>query len=188
MKNFNELLLEFDSLHEAKGMLEDVKILYDYTITRGFQNILELGVMHGNSTRTFACAASNLPNTHVTSVDIEEQCCDEVSQRLQSDGLASFVTFVTSDSIEFLNKQPDDFYDCIFIDTTHEFKQTLCELFLASFKVKQHKGYIFMHDVAMPQVVTAIEAFMKCDPNCTFEKFSTPAGLGLVKINRKYEV
>jgi predicted O-methyltransferase YrrM len=181
MKTFKELLEEFKVVHVSLGMLEDVKLLYDYATGMKFQRILEFGVLHGNSTRTFASAASVTQNCHITSVDVEQGCIDEVSRKLKDDNLEKYVTFHKDNSIDFLLHQPNGAWDCIFIDTDHRFVQTVAELFLAGLKVKQTNGFIFMHDTNMGEVAQAIELFKSYVP-CGHKHFNTPAGLDVIII------
>ncbi len=186
MTTFDKLLAEFSQLHEAIGMLEDVKILYQYVVENKFRNVLELGTLHGNSCRTFACAASTLPNTYITSIDIEKGCLDECLEKLKKDGTERFVTFKHKDSVKFLQEQQDNFWDCIFIDTDHRLIQTIAEIFLAGTKVKQNGGYIFMHDTGMLEVRQAIELLQKYR-KVEHERFNTPAGLDLIIFREEFK-
>lgn len=182
MIDINDLIKEFENIHESKGMVEDIKILYKYAIENQYKNILELGILHGNSTKTFALAASKIPGCLFTSVDIEEYCIEEMKQKLKVYGLEKYVNFVNSDSVKFMESQPDKTYDCIFIDTSHSLNQTIAELFVAALKV-QPGGHIFMHDTAMPEICRAIEIF-KQYTKLDFWNFSTPAGLGLIEMKK----
>jgi predicted O-methyltransferase YrrM len=179
MNNFINLIKELETLHSAKGMIGDLHCFYTYTKERNFKNVLEFGVLHGNSTRTWACAASELPDTHITSVDIEQGCLDETLEKLKNDGLDKYVTLIKSNSVDFLKVQPDDYYDCIFIDTDHRYAQTVTELFLAAKKVKQKGGFIFMHDTCMPEVREAIGLFKSYMPIKHY-MLDTPAGLDIL--------
>lgn len=180
MITFNELLKEFEGLHESIGMLPDVKLLYDYVKNNNLKEILELGILHGNSSRTFAISASEIGG-HVTSVDIEQSCIDEVSQRLKKDGTENFVTFIESDSIKYLLKQPDEKYDCIFIDTNHLFRQSISEIAVALLKIKKN-GFLFLHDTNQEGVVQAITIFMKyASDKVSFTNHPTNAGLGVMR-------
>jgi predicted O-methyltransferase YrrM len=183
MKTFDELLKEFSTLHESIGMLEDVKILYKYVTEKKFKNVLELGILHGNTCRTFACAAATLPDTHITSVDIEQGCVDVCKEKITHDGTYNYVTFYQSDSVKFLNNQPYYSFDCIFIDTDHRLTQTLAELFLAGTRVLQDGGHIFMHDTGMLEVQQAIDLF-KHYRLIEHTRFQTPAGLDLIVLRR----
>lgn len=185
MVDIRTLLSEFETQHESRGMIDDLKLLYNSTVENKYKNILELGVLHGNSTRVFALAASILKNCNITSVDIEEGCCKEAYEKLKQYELEKYVKFVTSDSVEFLLDQDDDFFDCIFIDTSHTYKQTIVELFLAGLKVKQDGGHIFLHDVHMPNVSSAIELFMSYNKHLKYIKYHTPAGLEFIGMSRR---
>lgn len=181
MIHFNELLKEFESLHESIGMLPDVKLLHDYVKNNNLKKILELGILHGNSSRTFAVAASEIGG-HVTSVDIEQSCLDEVLQRLKKDGTENFVTLIQNDSIKFLLKQSDEWYDCIFVDTNHLFRQTIAEISVALQKIKK-SGFLFLHDTNQEGVNQAITVFMNyASNNVIFTNHQTNAGLGVMRL------
>jgi len=183
MKDWNELLSELGTLHESIGMFEDLKIFYEYTLKYKYNNILEIGILHGNSNRTFACAASVLPNTKITSVDIEQGCINECYAKLKNDGFEQYVTYVKSDSVKFLHQSNDNYWDCIFIDTDHRLTQTLAEIFLAGLKAKQNGGHIFMHDTGMQEVRDAIEVFKKYK-KYKHTRFQTNAGLDLLELTQ----
>ena len=183
MKTWNELLAEFSILHESIGMLEDLKVFHQYTTTKQYQNILELGILHGNSNRTFAFAASKLPNTYLTAVDIEQGCIDQCAAKTTNDGTRQYVTYIKSDSVKFLHQSNDNYWDCIFIDTDHRLTQTLAEIFLAGLKAKQNGGHIFMHDTGMQEVRDAIEVFKKYK-KYKHTRFQTNAGLDLLELTQ----
>lgn len=52
---------------------------------------------------------------------------------------------VRKDSLSFLRNQPDSFFDFIYVDTNHQYEQTVKELDLALFKIKSG-GFICGHD------------------------------------------
>lgn len=185
MVDIHTLLSEFETQHESRGMIDDLRLLYNSTLENKYKNILELGILHGNSTRIFALAAKNLKKCKVTSVDIEEGCCKEVYEKLKQYNLEKYIEFVTSDSIEFLLDQPDNSFDCIFLDTSHTFKQTVVELFLCGIKIKQNGGHIFLHDIHMPGVSSAIDLFLSYNPHVEYRKYNTPAGLGFIVMKRR---
>lgn len=180
MKNINELLEEYKNVHLSMGMLDDVKFMHKFATENKFMNILELGILHGNSTRAFAIACSETGG-HLTSVDIEPACIDEVYQKIKDDGTLDFVTFKTADSIDFLYHQPDGYWDCIFIDTSHLLLQTIGEIFLAAQKVKQNGGYLLLHDTNQEGVDRALKLFLQYNSKCvTFQNHYTNAGLGVI--------
>ena len=177
-------LYEFFKVEEFKGMAEDVIILYHYALKFKFKNILDLGVgPEGNSTRAFSLAASQLTDygSTVFSVDIDKKCIEDMLKRLQKLGLEKYVTFINDDSINVLKQSPFWFYDCIFMDTSHEYKQTLVELFWANLRLNQSdKGCIFIHDTIKPEVKEPIEIFLSYSPQYIHIEFNTEGGLGLL--------
>lgn len=71
------------------------------------------------------------------------------------------VTIVRAFSQIFLNQLPDNFLDMVYIDTTHEYNQTLTELELSKNKVKEG-GIISGHDYDInrfPDVYNAVNEF-----------------------------
>lgn len=159
MKAIDELIKEYLESYESKGMWNDSKILHDYVVERKLKNILEFGVLHGSTTRALAIAASKIEDSNYVSVDIEQGCIDEASAKLEEDGTLKYVKFVCSDSIKFLQSQPYNRWDLIFIDTDHTLRQTVAELFLAASRIKKDNGYVFMHDAHMDGVRQAGELF-----------------------------
>lgn len=55
------------------------------------------------------------------------------------------IEIIKQDSISFLNSFPDNFFDFIYIDTTHQYEHTKNELFLSLKKIKKG-GIISGHD------------------------------------------
>jgi predicted O-methyltransferase YrrM len=159
MKTIDELIKEYLESYESRGMWQDAKILHDYVVERKLTNILEFGILHGSTTRALAIAASKIEDSNYVSVDIEQGCIDEASAKLTDDDTRRYVNFVCSDSIKFLQAQPYNKWDLIFIDTDHTLRQTIAELFLAASRIKTQDGYIFMHDAHMDGVRQAADLF-----------------------------
>jgi hypothetical protein len=61
-------------------------------------------------------------------------------------------------SIDFLTAIEDNYLDCVYIDTTHEFEMTRDELNLSLDKVKRG-GWITGHDYNVIEVQTAVDSF-----------------------------
>jgi len=58
-------------------------------------------------------------------------------------------TIVTADTVEFMKAQPDDFFDLIFLDSSHEFEATMRELTEIE-RVLAPNGVLAMHDTYPP--------------------------------------
>jgi spermidine synthase len=66
----------------------------------------------------------------------------------------------TADSVAWLRAQPEHSLDWLYIDTTHDYARTICELHLAR-RVVRPGGLIAGHDFsrAFPGVVQAVTEF-----------------------------
>ena len=161
------------------SMQEDILLLYHFTKNLQFKNVLELGIgEEANSTKAFCYAISQLTGSKFTSVDNNEEHIKLCQETLKKYDLDKYVTCISFDSIEFLKNAKKNFYDCIFIDTTHEYEQTISEITWASEKINP-AGYIFLHDTRKEGVTNAITQFLQ-NPLYMFTEFNTLAGLGLI--------
>jgi spermidine synthase len=70
------------------------------------------------------------------------------------------IKFVQEDSIEYLNSIPNQSFDVIYIDTTHDYGRTREELLLSYEKVKEN-GIISGHDYNTDAVANAITSTFK---------------------------
>ena len=163
------------------SMQEDILLLYHFTKNLKFKNILELGIgEEANSAKAFCYAISQSPEPKptFTSIDIDENHIKQCMEILKGYGYDKYITPILSDSIEFLKNAPQKYYDCIFIDSSHEFQHTLDEIVWSSIKIKP-EGYIFLHDTRKDGVGQAIFGFLS-NNRYTYTEFNTVAGLGLI--------
>ncbi len=175
-----ETLKKFFLVQTGVSMQEDIMILYNFAKNMGFNHILELGVgSEANSTKAFAYAKAQLPSTSFTSVDFDQKNLDMCQKTLQEFGLDKYVKLVLSDSVEFLRNSQKNYYDCIFIDTSHTFEHTVAEIEEATERFDPG-GYIFLHDTRQQGVANALEYFLQKNPMYIRTEFNTPAGLGLL--------
>jgi predicted O-methyltransferase YrrM len=182
-----EVLKTFFLFQKGVSMQEDILILYNFTKNMGFNHVLELGIgVEANATKAFAYAKAQwLPSTSFTSVDFSEENLKISKKILEDFKLDKYVELIHSDSVEFLQKMPKNYYDCIFIDTSHSFEHTIAEIELSAEKFDP-AGYIFLHDTCQMGVKNAIEYFLKKNPLFIHTEFNTPAGLGLLA-KKSYE-
>jgi len=174
-----EQLKKFFLDQTGLSMQEDILLLYHFTKKFKFQNILELGVgWEANSAKAFCYAVSQLTGSAFTGVDISQESIDICVKSLKKYDLDKYITFILSDSVEFLKSKPEGLYDCIFIDTNHEKQQTTLEIMWSTTRIKQD-GCIYLHDTRKPGVKTAIDYCMQ-NPLLMFREFNTLAGLGLI--------
>ena len=175
-----ETLKKFFLCQTGVSMQEDILLLYNFAKNMGFNHILELGIGNeANSTKAFAYATAQLPSTSFTSVDNNQENIDICKKILQDFGLDKYVKLVLSDSVEFLRNSQKNYYDCIFIDTSHTFEHTVAEIEEATEKFDP-AGYIFLHDTRQQGVANALEYFLSKNPMYIRTEFNTPAGLGLL--------
>ena len=130
--------------------------------------ILELGVRTGNSTRAFLAVAKTL-DAKVISVDIAD--CSHVAN-------SDRWFFVQMDDLKF---EIDGPVDILFIDTSHEYEQTLKELERFSPKVRKG-GKILLHDtVSCPGVLLAVNSYLDEHPGeFIFTNHDNCNGLGVL--------
>ena len=132
------------------------------------ENILELGVRTGNSTRAFIEVA-DIIDSQVYGVDIED--CSWVSDSPR-------FHFTKCDSLEYV---PDFIPSLVFIDTSHKYHQTLLEL-RRYVPLLPTAGVIMLHDtISCPEVLQAIQDFIKeSDRIEKFENHTNNNGLGIL--------
>lgn len=106
--------------------------------------VLELGSFYGSSAELF-CEYTN----ELTCVDIV--LYPEMNNVIQKNN----ITFVQSDSIEYLKNIDSNKYDLIYIDTTHDFGRTKEELLLSYSKLSDG-AFIAGHDYNIHGVWEAI--------------------------------
>jgi cephalosporin hydroxylase len=109
---------------------DHLPLLYRYS--RG--HVLELGVRGGVSTAALLAGVEERGG-HLWSIDIDPDC-----RNIWARGHPQW-TFIHGNSCEFVAGGPDSF-EVLFIDTSHTYEQTLCELELWGAKSMR----IFLHD------------------------------------------
>jgi predicted O-methyltransferase YrrM len=173
-----ETLKTFFMFQKGLSMQEDILILYNFSKNMGFNHILELGIgVEANATKAFAFAKAQLPSTSFTSVDFSEENIKISRKILEDFHLDKYVELIHSDSVEFLKNAPKNYYDLIFIDTSHSFEHTVAEIELSTEKFDP-AGYIFLHDTRQIGVKNAIDYFVQKNPLFIHTEFNTVAGLG----------
>jgi len=136
--------LKLDTFKKS-DIYEHLQTLYDYALKA--QIILELGVREGESTKAFL-EACKTTGGKVISIDIQD--CHTVSEDLNWQ-------FIQSDDLDI---GWDKDIDLLFIDTSHDYGQTLAELEKFIPFVKRG-GVILMHDTDNKEVRQAIGDYLK---------------------------
>ena len=163
----------------GEDYFREVPLAYAETIRVKARKIIDLGVHHGLSTRTFLIAAIETDG-HVWSVDIQD--CPVARKFINSWGLGNRWTFKVMDSLDFIKTWQNGPVDIVHIDTSHAYEQTLKEL-EAYAPIVRPGGLILLHDTipAHPgiKVMEAIATFIKNHPGkWEFYNFKTKYGLG----------
>jgi len=173
-----------DIRKEDIGTAEELSILYEETVNLHAKKIIDLGVCHGGSTRTFLLACLKTGG-HVWSVDIKDTSFTR--NKISELELNHLWTFTIMDDLDYVKTWSEGMVDIIMIDTSHTYEQTHAELGAYS-KLVRIKGVIFLHDVNPKlfegQVKRAINKFLETEAdNWDYTEFNTKFGLG--KLVRK---
>ncbi|OQB56150.1 MAG: Protein-L-isoaspartate O-methyltransferase [Deltaproteobacteria bacterium ADurb.Bin151] len=160
--------------------------------------MLELGTFHGFSTMTIAeiLATNKRPGTLVTVEPMQEyqECAKELVFQA---GLTSTVQFVRGFSTdEAVLSVVEEWapYDIIYIDSSHQFAQTLEELdlYLIARPLIRPGGLVFLHDITLelendPGVGPAVDEWIRRHPEYHYLPLSTKgiwpqeAGFGIIQ-------
>jgi len=155
---------------------EHLNTLYMLTVELNLKTILELGTRTGESTVAFLQAAKEIDG-NVTSMDIDS--CNDAKKLISDLDLTDSWKFIQSDDLKNDWKKP---IDHLFIDTSHTYEQTLAELEKFTPFVKPG-GIITLHDIiSCPEVLSAINEYIKDKPHIKFYKFFHNNGLGVLRI------
>ena len=137
---------------KAAGTSNPEKTLL-YSLIRHIQpaTVLEVGVSAGHMTCWLALALKNNGKGHLTSVDNfsrahgGEADSDAVPRaRVRRAALSPWVSFVTSDSVEYLKAQADKSFDFVWIDADHSYEGAYADVIEA---LRVAKIGVGVHDV-----------------------------------------
>jgi len=185
----NEKLIEIASIeHDINYFL---LLLYEMTISMGKKkdddfNIVELGVRGGSSTLAFLSALQKLDKGRLWSCDIDP-LMEELNRKAIEGGLYDYWYFWQGDSVDFA----DSYFskkqaDIVFIDTSHEFEQTVKEIEKWHSKVKEGGKMIF-HDTCSRYdgVSVPIQLFLENHQDeWDYYNIDVTTGLGVMTKNR----
>jgi predicted O-methyltransferase YrrM len=135
----------------------DQRAIYYLINSLDVKDVLEIGTHVGCSTVSIALSLNGREGAKLTTVDVRDVNAgnyynkDEQNRNLKTPkqmieeiGCSSFVDFVVSDSVEFLNKNNNK-YDFIFLDGDHSYDKVYKELPLAV-NILNEGGIILLHD------------------------------------------
>lgn len=155
---------------------EHLCTLYMLTVEFNLKMVLELGIRTGESTVAFLQAAKEIGG-NVTSIDRDS--CNDAKKLISDLNLTDFWSFAQSDDLKIDWQKP---IDHLFIDTSHTYEQTLKELEKFTPFVKPG-GIVTLHDIiSCPEVLSAINEYIKDKTHIKFYKFFHNNGLGILRI------
>lgn len=106
--------------------------------------IAELGVFEGDFARRIF-NYSNPKKMYLVDLWPKNKGIDGVKKLFEKEINENIVEIVQKDSIHFVQSFEDNYFDWVYLDTTHEYTQTLNELTALKNKIKK-EGYIAGHD------------------------------------------
>jgi predicted O-methyltransferase YrrM len=135
----------------------DQRAIYYLIKSLDVKDVLEIGTHVGCSTVSIALSLNGREGAKLTTVDVRDvnvgNCYNKNDQNrnlktpkqmIEEIGCSSFVDFVVSDSVEFLNKDNSK-YDFIFLDGDHSYDKVYKELPIAVNRLNEG-GVILFHD------------------------------------------
>lgn len=160
---------------------EHLPTLYSLAVELKAKVVIELGVRTGESTIPFL-EAMQVTEGHLWSVDVE--ACESAKKKMKDFGLDSRWTFTMLDDISYGMHVWDRSKkaDIIFVDTSHEYRQTEMEINVFEPLLRRGGLMIFHDTVSFPQgVLKPIQEFLAKHPGYQFENHKNCNGLGILK-------
>jgi len=153
---------------------EHLATLFMLTVELNLKTIVELGTGPGESTIALLYAAKQIGGK-VNSIDTDP--CLEAKEKIKALGLQEYWTFIQGDDLKVEWNKP---IDHLFIDTSHTFNQTIRELEKYEPYVN-YGGIITIHDiVGYPEVLQAINSYIKDRTDLRLYKYFNNWGLGII--------
>ncbi|MHA1409591.1 MAG: class I SAM-dependent methyltransferase [Candidatus Odinarchaeia archaeon] len=148
--------------------------LYMLSVQKRLKIMVELGTRGGESTIALLEAAKQIDG-HVYSIDVDQ--CLEAKETIKNYDLQKYWTFIQVDDLKIKWEKS---IDHLFIDTIHTYDQTLSELIKYEPYVN-HGGVITLHDIiSCPDVLEAINTYIKDKPNLCLYKYFNCNGLAII--------
>ena len=160
-KSWDKISKIYDKLElpELTGGINpgDQRAIYYLINSLDVKDVLEIGTHVGCSTVSIALSLNGREGAKLTTVDKRDVNVGDYynknaqsinlktpKQMIEEIGCSSFVDFVVSDSVEFLNKNNNK-YDFIFLDGDHSYDKVYKEVPLAV-NILNEGGIILLHD------------------------------------------
>lgn len=163
-------------LHMVKptDIHEHLATLYMLTVELNLKRIVELGTRGGESTIALLEAAKQIGG-RVCSIDIDP--CLQAKAKVRVYELQKYWMFIQGDDLEVKWEKP---IDHLFIDTTHTFDQTIKELGKYEPYV-EYGGIMTFHDIVLfPEVLRAVNSYIKGKTNLRLYRYFNNNGLAVV--------
>lgn len=157
--------------HVWDSETECAKFLSNFCEMSGLFKILEVGVWQGAT------------SVYLEKVSSEFVGIDIVNEQIKNDLIKSKT--LVGDSIEVMKSLQSNYFDLIFIDTTHEYERTKLEFKEAERLIKQN-GYIALHDSISHVGVYKWINEIKGNKGLEIITFETPNGNGLTLVKYLY--
>lgn len=159
------------SKHVWDSETECAKFLANFCEMSNLFKILEVGVWQGAT------------SVYLEKVSSEFVGIDIVNEQITSELIKSKT--IVGDSIEVMKTLQLNYFDLIFIDTTHEYERTKAEFKEAERLIKQN-GYIALHDSISHQGVKKWIDEIKGNKGLEIITFETPNKNGLTIVKYLY--
>jgi hypothetical protein len=97
------------------------------------------------------------------SLELSNKKFNSVKEKFQDEIASEKVVIVRRESVKAMKTFPDNYFDWVYIDTTHTYEQTLKELEICRLKVKKNgiiSGHDYCHGITYPfWVIQAVQEF-----------------------------
>jgi len=144
--------------HKWGGSIRWKESICLYAICKKCKNFLEIGQLHGVSTRLFGLMAKE-NNGKVVSIDPKPYDHNENDFKML--GVSDYIQTI-KESTPWINLKQNWEFDAIFIDGDHSFITVLVDYHCFNYYLKQ-SGFIAFHDTGIREVSDAIYEIKKRD-------------------------
>lgn len=151
MTDFDQLWKWSESRGKFQQEYSELNHIFDLMKACDCQSYLEVGCAEGNSLYILGHASHE-----VSYIDIDEDHTREKRNGAITK-LGKPVNKYHGDSRKHLTMPFDYMYDCVLIDGGHDYDTVLSDSVMYG---KRAKKYIFWHDIQLPEVKRAIEAYV----------------------------
>lgn len=171
-------MLKVGPHHISPFMLILFGMVRDKSASKKGYIAVELGTSCGNSTVAIASGLASTGNGHLFSCDIEE--CKDAANAIYRAGCREFWTFHQEDSLTAARRVVDNTVDFVFVDSSHEYDQTVKEIQAWAPKLVRGGRMVFHDTCSRPDgVARPIAEFLKVN-NWPYYNIDVDCGLGVM--------